>query len=181
MTAVALTDGIRLLSGQMFDYNNPGANPIDIDDIAAALSKVCRFAGHLPVFYSVAQHAVNTSFIVPERFAFTALMHDTSEAFTNDIPTPLKIALPVFKELELKIEAAMAEQFGFEFPLPAEVKLADLQMLQLEKLHLKEDHSEWTVLEGIESAHLLDRIDLGSWPAPYAQARFLARFAELTE
>lgn len=179
MTVVALTDGIRLLSGQMFDYANPRANPIDIDDIAAALSKVCRFSGHLPYFYSVAQHAVNTSYIVAPEFAFTALMHDTAEAFTNDLPTPLKTALPVFKELEVAIESAMSEQFGFAFPLPAEVKHADLQMLQLEKVHVKQDHSTWAILEGVESDHLLDKVDLTSWVPAYAQARFLARFLEI--
>lgn len=180
MTAIALTDGIRLLSGQMFDYNNPGADLVSIDDIAAALSKVCRFSGHLPYFYSVAQHAVNTSLIVDEEHAFTALMHDTAEAFTNDLPTPLKIAIPIFKELEVKIEGAMSEQFGFQFPLPPEVRHADLQMLQIEKIHIKQDFSEWEILNGIESDHLLSQVDITSWPAPYAQARFMARFLELS-
>jgi hypothetical protein len=105
MTAVALGDGIRLLSGCLFDYNDPRSSPVEIGDIAAALSKVCRFAGHIHQFYSVAQHVVNASRIVPAEHAFTALMHDTAEAFTNDLPTPLKFAIPVFKELEVSIES----------------------------------------------------------------------------
>lgn len=134
---IQLDAGIRLLSGTMFSYNDPVASDVKIDDIAAALSKICRFAGHLPYFYSVAQHAVNASYIVEPEFAFTALMHDTAEAFTNDLPTPLKHAVPIFKDLEVKIESAMSKLFGFQYPLPWAVKLADLQMLQLEKLHVK--------------------------------------------
>src|SRR4051812_3817126 len=93
---------ISLLSGGRFNYNKPETSDVTIEDIASALSNVCRFSGHLPRFYSVAQHLVNTSRIVPAEFAFTGLMHDTAEAFTNDLPTPLKWALPIFKELETK-------------------------------------------------------------------------------
>src|SRR3954471_20188676 len=105
MTQIKMNDGIALLSGALFDYNNPDKSDVTLDDIATALSNVCRFSGHLPCFYSVAQHLVNTSRIVAPEFAFDALMHDTAEAFTNDLPTPLKWALPIFKELEVKIES----------------------------------------------------------------------------
>jgi hypothetical protein len=179
MTAVALGDGIRLLSGCLFDYNNPRSSAVEISDIAAALSKVCRFAGHIHQFYSVAQHAVNASRIVPAEHAFTALMHDTAEAFTNDLPTPLKFAIPVFKELEVSIEGAMAERFGFAYPLPDPVKLADLQMLALEKHYLKRDHSAWSVLEGIQYEHLKVVVDLSPMTSSRAERLFLERFAEL--
>ena len=177
---IALTDGIRLLSGQMFDYNNPGADEVAIADIAAALSKVCRFAGHLPYFYSVAQHAVNTSYIVPEEHAYTALMHDLAEGFTNDLPTPLKVAIPLFKDLEVAIESAMAVQFNFQYPLPAEVKLADLQMLGLEKIYIKQDYSDWAVLDDVEFEHLRARVDLTSWTPDQAESRFLTRYEALS-
>jgi hypothetical protein len=177
--SVQLNDGIRLLSGCLFDYNAPADSPVCIEDIAAALSKVCRFAGHVHQFYSVAQHAINASLIVAPEHAFTALMHDTAEAFTNDLPTPLKFALPVFKELEVRIESAMAERFGFDFPLPDPVKLADLQMLAIEKHFLKRDHSEWSVLAGIEYLHLKPIVDLSRMTAERAERLFLERYREL--
>lgn len=179
MSVVELSHGIRLLSGAMFDYNNPGASEVGISDLAAPLSKICRFSGHIHGFYSVAQHLVNTSRIVPEEHALTALLHDTAEAFTNDLPTPLKTAVPVFKDLEHSIESAMAARFGFEHPLPDEVKLADLQMLALEKHHLKRDYSTWSVLDGVEWEHLFDRVDLKPWSPGRAEARFLERYREL--
>lgn len=177
---VELGHGIRLLSGVLFDYGAPEKCEVEITDIAAALSKVCRFAGHIHQFYSVAQHAVNTSRIVPPQFAFDALLHDTAEAFTNDLPTPLKFAVPIFKELELKIESAMADRFGFGFPLAPEVKHADLQMLMIEKLHLKRDHSEWSVLDGITLPEdYLDRVILTELTPAQAEAMFLERYWEL--
>jgi hypothetical protein len=181
MTAVALGDGIRLLSGCLFDYNRPDDSDVTIEDIAAALSKVCRFAGHVHQFYSVAQHAINASRIVTPEYAFTALMHDTAEAFTNDLPTPLKYAIPVFKTLEVRIEGAMAARFGFEYPLPDPVKLADLQMLAIEKHYLKRDESAWSVLEGVEYEHLKPLVDLSPMTASRAERLFLERYYDLTD
>lgn len=178
---IQLTDGIRLLSGALFDYNKPHECDATIEDIASALSKVCRFAGHIHVFYSVAQHAVNASMIVSEEHALTALLHDTAEAFTNDLPTPLKAAVPVFRDLEVSIESAMAKRFGFQYPLPPEVKLADLQMLALEKHYLKRDTTLWEVLEGVEWEHLVDHVALTPWPPDVAEHMFLLRYRGLTE
>ncbi|WOF44284.1 hypothetical protein KNJ79_04975 [Sphingopyxis indica] len=162
----------------MFDYAAPGNSLINIQDIARPLANNCRFAGHLPWHYSIAQHAVNVSRLVPDDLAFTGLMHDTSEAFTNDITTPLKVALPAFKDLEVSIETEMARQFGFQFPLPPEVKLADLQMLKVEKELIKQDFSDWEVLHGVEDPPL-DDLCLDPLTPDQAYELFMERFYEL--
>jgi len=172
---------IGLLSGGQFNYNKPEESDVTLDDLASALSNICRFSGHLPTFYSVAQHLVNTSRIVPVEFAFTALMHDTSEAFTNDIPTPLKWALPIFKDLEVKIESAMSKKFDFQYPYPVEVKQADTEMLILEKTYVKKDDSYWPHYDGIEVGHLKDLVDLKGWKPGRAKKEFLRRYRELKE
>lgn len=171
---------IGLLSGAKMDYEAPEDSDVTLDDLASALSNICRFSGHLPCFYSVAQHLVNTSHIVAPEHAFDALMHDTAEAFTNDLPTLLKWSLPIFKELEVKIEAAMAQKFGFNFPYPAEVKLADTQMLLLEKNYVKMDDRVWPYYEDIKFEHLRDLVDLKPWQPVRAKREFLERYAELT-
>ena len=170
---------IGLLSGAQFNYNRPEESDVTLDDLASALSNICRFSGHLPCFYSVAQHLVNTSKIVDPEFAFDALMHDTAEAFTNDLPTPLKWALPIFKELEVKIESAMAEKFGFNYPYPPQVKQADTEMLILEKLYVKKDDRVWPQYEGIIVDHLVDKVDLKPWQPQRAKREFLERYEEL--
>ena len=180
MNRMSLSDGITLLSGKRFDYNAPGACPVEIEDIAQPLSQICRFAGQLPYFYSVAQHAVNASYIVPPQFAFTALMHDTSEAFTNDIPTPLKVAVPAFKALELDIEHAMGKRFNFQFPLPLEVMLADRQMLGLEMRYVRgQDTAEHAILDGVEFDHLKELVELQTWSPRLAYSNFMNRYEDL--
>lgn len=172
---------IGLLSGAQMNYNKPEESDVTLDDLASALSNICRFSGHLPCFYSVAQHLVNTSHIVEDEFKFDALMHDTAEAFTNDLPTPLKWSLPIFKELETKIEAAMAKRFGFNFPYDPAVKLADTQMLLLEKKYVKRDTQVWPMYEGYEYEHLVDKVDLKPWQPVRAKREFLERFMELSQ
>lgn len=171
---------IGLLSGAQMNYNAPEDSDVTLDDLASALSNICRFSGHLPCFYSVAQHLVNTSRIVPPELAFDALMHDTAEAFTNDLPTPLKWTLPVFKVLEEKIEAAMADKFGFNYPYPPEVKVADTEMLLLEKTYVKLDAQVWPMYDGIPFEHQKDKVDLKGWTPSRAKREFLKRYHELT-
>lgn len=177
---------ISLISGGTFNYARPEESNITIEDIGGSLSNICRFSGHLPRFYSVAQHLVNTSRIVPREYAFDALMHDTAESATNDLPTPLKWALPIFKELETKIESAMAEKFGFNYPYPDSVKEADTTMLLLEKRFVKGDTSVWPMYENLELPILTNYenglytgIDLKGWQPQRAKREFLERFEEL--
>lgn len=180
---IALSEGIQLYSGAFFSYTDPESSEVSIEDIARALSHVCRFSGHVRHFYSVAQHAVNASFLVPPEFAYDALMHDMSEAFTNDLPTPLKHAVPALKDLEVRIETAMAERFGFRFPLPPEVKKADLQMLLMEKEELKPHAAgDWQVLDGI-SVTERDRevVDLTEWSPTDAYDVFMYRYGMLEQ
>jgi len=129
----------------------------------------------------VAQHLVNTSYIVDPVFAYEALMHDRSEAFTNDIPTPLKVAMPAFKALERSIEAATAPMFGVPIEMSPEVHLADRQMLGLEMRYVKGDWGQHQVLEGIdfESLQHMPGVDLNSQPPRQAKANFLRRYEEL--
>ncbi len=178
--AIQLSEGIGLLSGGMFDYHNPGKSSISIEDIARPLANNCRFAGHLPRHYSIAQHAVNVSRLVPAGFEFTGLMHDTSEAFTNDITTPLKQVIPGFKDLETSIETEMSRQFRFQFPLPDCVKLADLQMLLLEKEEIKRDFNHWAVLDGVTvTPEERARVCLDPLTPDQAYHLFMERFYEL--
>src|ERR1019366_6096193 len=60
---------IRTYTGILFDFEEPEASPICIEDIAHSLSLLCRFAGHCREFYSVAEHSIRVSYVCPEEHA----------------------------------------------------------------------------------------------------------------
>lgn len=121
---------IKTFSGKHFYYDKINKDDIVIHDIAVSLSNICRFAGHLSHFYSVAQHAVLCSQLVPQEFAFEALMHDATEAYCQDIPAPLKRLLPDYKRMEEKIDAVIREKYGLPPVMSTPVKYADLSCWQ---------------------------------------------------
>lgn len=141
---------IQTLSGKQFDYLSATIDDIDIEDIAVALSNICRFSGHLPEFYSVAQHSVLCSQLVSPEFAFEALMHDAAEAYCQDIPAPLKALLPDYREIEKHTDQLIRFKFGLPLEEASVVKYADLTMLATERRDLDIDDSiPWVILEGI--------------------------------
>lgn len=170
---------IQTLSGKHFHYTNATVDDIEIEDIATALSHICRFTGHLPEFYSVAQHSVLCSQLVPPEFAFEALMHDAAEAYCQDIPAPLKALLPDYQRIETFVDGLI--RFKYELPLTqsAVVKYADMTMLATERRDLDiDDGTEWPVLEGIPTSDMIQIVPLRPGQA---FGLFMTRFNELME
>ena len=87
------------------DPVKPAEELICIEDIAHALSMLCRANGHFKTFYSVAQHSINcmkeaAARGYSERLQLACLLHDGSEAYLADITRPVKVELPRYKEIE---------------------------------------------------------------------------------
>src|SRR5664279_1420110 len=97
---------------------NPDPDALDIEEIAHALSMICRFTGHVREFYSVAQHCTIVSDLGPACYAFTGLMHDATEAYVGDVAKPLKNMLPAYSVIEERVAQAIATRFGVINPLP---------------------------------------------------------------
>jgi hypothetical protein len=118
-----------------------GTDPeeIHIGDIANALSKQCRFTGHLveDAWYSVAEHSCDVANIIKQMGGskaeqFAGLMHDTPEAFLSDICAPFKREIGQYYEKEALIWARIAPKFGLPLKLPDIVKAADWRALFIE-------------------------------------------------
>lgn len=125
-------DCIRTYSGLYMNVFEPTIDMISIEDIAHALSHQCRFGGHLPKFYSVAQHSWICEILIEPEYKLDALLHDASEAYLLDIPRPIKQRLSNYKEIEDGLMKLIAQKFGFTYPLHKRVKEIDEQVLQLE-------------------------------------------------
>ncbi|WP_140921037.1 HD family hydrolase [Limnobaculum xujianqingii] len=167
---------LTTISGKHFNYQDPDPGSICIRDIARALSHECRFAGHVPAFYSVAQHSVFVSHLVPQEFAMEALLHDAVEAYCKDIPAPLKRLLPDYQAIEHRIDLLIRGLFKLPAEHSKEVKHADLVALATERRDFGlDDGTEWPILKGITP----DKELILSWPAYDAYNAFIDRFYEL--
>ena len=104
-------------TGRHFDPMQIRTEDICIEDIAHALSLMCRGGGHLKYFYSVAQHSLNCAAEAKargwsERLQLACLLHDASEAYLSDIIRPVKANLTGYLEIESRIMEKILEKFN---------------------------------------------------------------------
>lgn len=133
-----MSSAILTNTGKWFDVLNPDPDLIDLQDIASALSNLCRYGGHCNCFYSVAEHSILVSRLVRERTdgdhvaSLWALLHDASEAYVVDIPRPVKRQIPQYVAIEDTIQQAVAKKFNLPWPMPDAVHQADHDLLAAE-------------------------------------------------
>jgi 5'-deoxynucleotidase YfbR-like HD superfamily hydrolase len=155
---------IRTNTGSFINVFETSPDMIHIEDIAHALSRLPRFGGHLNRHYSVAQHCVMAVKRVKGLENKKAvLLHDASEAYLLDMPSPIKAKMKEYKRHEDKLMAAIFKKFNLEFPLNPVVKKVDREMLDL----------EW------ENLVLDDNPKFKCWSANKAKREFLKMYNKL--
>jgi hypothetical protein len=174
---------IRTKTGKRFFPLQPVAKEIDIEDIAHALSNQCRFAGHVDQFYSVAQH----SFLVSKMLQFkgyddmiqmVGLMHDATEAYLVDMPSPVKEQVSGYKEAEAVLWEQVREKFKLA-DICQRVKNADIALLVTEARDLMGDPSDWAILQSYKGDYFPEKIV--GWLPNKAKLHFLQRWEILQE
>lgn len=123
---------IQTFTGRRFAPQAVAPDDFDINDVAHALSLLCRFNGHCRAFYSVAEHSVRVSAICPPEAALWGLLHDLGEAYLGDLPRPLKPLFPAFERLEEQLLRVAGQAFGLGWPIPPSVRRADDVLLATE-------------------------------------------------
>lgn len=123
---------ITTISGRKFWPLDPRAEDIVIEDIAHALSMICRFNGHVKSFYSVAQHCLIVSHHVPAEAALYGLLHDAAEAYLGDMSGPLKhdLSMQQFRAWDHWLTGLIYVRFGLREPEPPVVKQIDRLLIQ---------------------------------------------------
>ncbi|MDX3913802.1 MAG: hypothetical protein QHC79_09700 [Pseudosphingobacterium sp.] len=161
---------IRTYTGKFINVQSPKLDDIVIDDIAHGLSHTCRFGGHTIEFYSVAQHCVEMADFVIRTYPddkvlqLAALLHDASEAYLGDMPSPIKAILPDYKRLENILMRAIAFKFGFSFPLDTTIKQVDEMALS----------HEW------HNKVLKNDLNYRSWSSYEASTNFIEKYNQIT-
>ncbi len=185
---------IRTVSAKKFYPMAPHLNQYDIADIAHAIAHNNRYNGHMDHAYSVGQHSVLVAEQVLEmwdvdeetwaanygsdewmeersKVGLQALLHDATEAYMPDMPSPIKLCLPDFMEMEEKIKNSIMDAFDLpqEFhPLIEEVDKG-----------IRGSEIKWlfTALKGDDVwAEDIYEIVITPWPVAYTKQRFLDMF-----
>ena len=151
-----------------FDIVNPNPADVSMTDVARSLSLICRYNGHVPSFYSVAEHSVRVAEWLQERdhpteVVLSGLLHDAAEAYVGDMVRPLK-RHPEFgavhQQLEERVAKAVHEALGGIFPHPQPVHDADRAIYDWEVANIR---------TGLESG----------WEPDFARQSFRFAYEEL--
>lgn len=143
-----MTITARTASGHAFPIIDPTAADVRWRDVAAHLSKTCRYNGATELFYSVAQHSVIAAEFSTMPRAWDAedarifgmaveafdvqgvyravLVHDGEEFIGGDLIRPMKAALEfeapgaaaAFGRVLGRVDAAVYAKAGLPWPLP---------------------------------------------------------------
>lgn len=190
---VHVTDAaIETYTGRQFHLLAPRIEELCFDDIAHALSNICRFNGHSQRPYYVAEHSCLIADRVHEeirrsssphyvkdmfgstrwRIELAALMHDAAEAYIGDMTRPLKVKMLAFKDVEARIDAAVGQWLGTPYPLPPIVKEFDSRILHDER---KQVMSQSTNMWGTDSLEPLG-VEVQFWTQKRCKREFADRF-----
>ncbi len=164
-------------------FNPTTAVPDDIDirDIAHSLSLLCRAGGHIPHFYSVAQHCLNCLCEAKHRELSTrvqlgCLLHDASEAYLSDITRPVKQCLPQYRVYEDRLQNIIFNKW-ISPPLTEEEKE---QIFAIDDALL---YHEFAILTGKhlfeQAPPLLGKPDFSFVDFEQAEQQFLTQFHNL--
>ena len=106
-------------SGKRIDITNFKESDVCLNDIAHALTKICRFGGSLDlnVHYSVAMHSLYLSgYAGKEGYSIDLqrylLMHDASEAYLGDLISGIKVMLPDYQDLQKHVSNIIYNKYN---------------------------------------------------------------------
>lgn len=136
---------IETYTGKAVDIFDMQPDMLDLEDIANSLAHICRYGGHVPNFYSVAEHSVHVANHIQtlgydNQTIITGLLHDAPETYVGDMVRPLK-QHPKFGQYHQQIENEIAkkihEKFGGHYPHSQTIHEADRHIYNWEVAHIR--------------------------------------------
>ena len=178
-----MTDYITTYTGDHFDPTLPEAEHLHIEDIAHALSLICRGNGHVKTFFSVGSHCINCAKEAAargysDRLVLACLLHDGSEAYLADITRPVKKNMTMYLQIEEQLQHMIYTKFLGYVPEGEEAELItniDDSCLYYEFLHFMDEkmYSVEPVMVSTPSYEFQPMADV--------EKEFLSLFEELKE
>jgi hypothetical protein len=133
-------DWVATSLGGMWSILHPHPRDVYIDDLAWGMARTCRYGGQLKhdvELYSVAEHAtamtwwaIENGRVAHVEDALAILLHDASEAFFGDIPTPIKKLLPDYKVMEDRAQQVITDAFGLT-PQNTEIRKKEIKEIDV--------------------------------------------------
>ena len=142
----------KTIAGVEMNWWNLDPSIVTIEHIGNVLARINRYAGHWIRPISVARHCLTMTDKLRDAFAspmvqLQGLFHDAAEAYTQDIPSPLKSELYIadtdgepmpYGDFEDDLTRRIFEHLNIAWPIPRVVWDADRA----------EYHSELPILRG---------------------------------
>lgn len=105
--------------GSAIDFSDISKSVIEIEDIVHRLANINRFCGGTLLPYSVGAHCLSIYDLAESdrydgMYLAYALLHDATEAFMSDIPSPLKRLLPDYQRIEKELHDFLMDYFNVE-------------------------------------------------------------------
>lgn len=172
---------LNTFTGKQIDIENPDPDTIDIRDIAHALSFICRGSGQSVIFYPVARHCVSCEAEAAARgfsreVRLACLLHDASEAYMSDVPSPIKRNLiPEYIDYENALLDSIYRKFIGRSLTKEELE----QVSRIDKDLLQYD-LKYLLQADVELPVIRTNPDYGEESIRQSELRFLERFYELT-
>ena len=167
-----MNDEILTRTGNLVSIGGIRWYDVRIDDIAHALSLLCRYGGHCATFYSVAEHSCilhdyATDNGYSKEAAFFALMHDAAEAYVGDVCAPLKTQ--ALRDREKVVHEALRRRFNLTLykPILDEILRFDKRIRHDEMNALFPDY--WNSDAGLG-------VPIHGWDWNDAKTEFIGRF-----
>lgn len=128
---------MNLFSGHRIDPLHINEDEIYLEDIAHALSLICRGNGHIQYFYSVAQHSLNCAKEAQSRgyskhVVLSCLFHDASEAYMSDLITPIKKQMKEYQIIEDQLLETIFQAFHIKLKSDEKTIWKEMDHLLLE-------------------------------------------------
>ena len=128
--------GYLMMKNSLCNIKSLQFHDIFPERIADGLVWDYRYGGHTEVKWSVLYHSLLVEALVAPEYKLSALLHDASEAYLNDLTSAVKRGCKGYQKQEAYVQGAIHERFRLPKDIPPVVKEADRQAMLLEMSYL---------------------------------------------